>query len=85
MRRTAPIVQMGLRDSEDAGELGIVGGHELGLGGLLANGCQTLDVFHAPEGLLPQLQLACHLQMSSFEFQLKHSICKTVKMQVSLA
>lgn len=75
---------MGLRDSEDASELGVIGGHELGLGGLLANGCQALDVFHAPEGFLPQFQLACHLQMRSLTFELKRSICETVKMRASL-
>lgn len=59
--RAAPVVEVGLGDGEDAGELGIVGGHELGLGRLLADCCQALNVFHAPERLLPQLQLARHL------------------------
>ena len=50
----SPIVKVTLGHCEDAGELGIVHGHELGLGRLLAQGSQPLDVLHTAEGLLPQ-------------------------------
>mmetsp|Transcript_19979 Transcript_19979/g.60389 ORF Transcript_19979/g.60389 Transcript_19979/m.60389 type:complete len:301 (+) Transcript_19979:1538-2440(+) len=54
---------MGVGHGEDAGEARIVHSHELRLGGLLGQVHQPLDVLHAAEGLLPQLQIARRLEL----------------------
>lgn len=57
----APVVEVAFRDRENSGEARVVGSHHLRLGRLLADCDEALDVLHTAEGLLPQLQFACHL------------------------
>lgn len=65
------IVQVAVGHSEDLGELGVVCGHHLRLGGLFALCEQALNVFHTSEGLLPQLQVAGHLQLLEASLQVQ--------------
>mmetsp|Transcript_5961 Transcript_5961/g.15182 ORF Transcript_5961/g.15182 Transcript_5961/m.15182 type:complete len:437 (-) Transcript_5961:36-1346(-) len=57
------VVQVVLRHPEHLGELGVVGGHHAGVGGLLEDDGQAVDVFDGAERLLPQLKVSRSLEL----------------------
>ena len=65
------VVQVAVRDGEDLGEFGVVCGHHLRLGGLLALCEKALDILNTPEGLLPQLKVTSHLQLLKASLQVQ--------------
>mmetsp|Transcript_3139 Transcript_3139/g.10987 ORF Transcript_3139/g.10987 Transcript_3139/m.10987 type:complete len:409 (+) Transcript_3139:1632-2858(+) len=65
------VVQVVLAHPEHLGQLGVVYSHHLRLGRLLHHHHQAVDVLHAPERLLPQLELRCDLQLLEARLQVE--------------